>query len=125
MVVNKSLPEKIKSTLGSKHLYTIVDKADIDVTLSKKTFNKTRSCNKSPFVPSYRSSTEIRNKVVIPSPGPLSKERKGAIPKDPNKHVLRSHSEVTNISSSRKFNPTVKLKKQVRGYSFPSHKTHI
>lgn len=125
MLVNKSLPEKIKSTLGSKKLHTVVDKADIDKTLSKRTFNKARSCIKSANVASYRSPTEVRNKVAIPSPGPLSKERKGAIRNDASKLVLRSHSEVTNVSSSRKFNPTRKLKEQVSGFNFPSHKTHI
>lgn len=119
MSVNKSLPEKIKSTMGSKKLHTIVDK-DIDMTLSKKTFNKARSCDKSAFVTSYRSSTEVHSKVAIPRPGFLSKERKVTIPNDASKLVLRSHSEVTNRSSSRKFNPTGNLKVQVSGFNFSS-----
>lgn len=123
MSVNKSLPERIKSTQGSKQLHTIVDNADIYITLSKKTFNNARSSDKSAFVASYRSSTKVRNKVANPSPGPLSKERKGAIPYDASKLVLKLHSEVTNRSSSRKFNPTGKLKIQVSDFNFSSYKT--
>lgn len=116
--VNKLLPEKIKSSLGSKQMHTIVGKADIDITSSKKSSNKARSCDKSAFVASYRSPTEVRNKVGIPRPGPLSKERKVAMPNDASKLGLGTQAEVTNSSSSRKFNPKGKLKVQVSGFNF-------
>ncbi|KAI0493382.1 hypothetical protein KFK09_023498 [Dendrobium nobile] len=110
--INKSLPERIKSSLGSKQLHNIIDKAEVDMPLSKKTSNKVRSYNKSSFVPSHRSPTEVQNKVAIPRPNPLSKERKGVIPNNSSELVLRSRSKVSNSSTSRKFNPKGNLRVQ-------------
>ncbi|KAL0907297.1 hypothetical protein M5K25_021697 [Dendrobium thyrsiflorum] len=112
--VNKSLPERIKSSLGSKQLLNIIDKAEVYIPLSKKTSNKARSCNKSSFVPSHRSPTEVQNKVATPRPNPLplSKERKGVIPNNTSELVLRSQSKVSNRSTSRKFNPKGNLRVQ-------------
>lgn len=103
--VNKSLPERIKSSLGSNQLQKIIEKADIDKPLSKKTSNIARNYENSSFVTSHRSPTEVQNKVDVPRPGPLFKERKGALSTDASKLLLSSRSKASNRSTSRKFVP--------------------
>ncbi|XP_020575805.1 protein WVD2-like 7 [Phalaenopsis equestris] len=87
--VKKSVPECKKSSRPSNRVHKI-EKADTEIPSSKKGSNKARSSDKSSSVASHRSPTEVQNKVSI----------------------LRSHSKVTNKSSSRKLNPDGKLKLQ-------------
>lgn len=107
--VNKYLPARNKSSLGSKQLHKFIDKAHIDIPLAKKNSNQARSSEKPSFIASHRPTTEVQSKVAIRRPGPISKEGKVSIPIDTSELVLRSQSKVSSRSSTRKFNPMRKL----------------